>query len=166
MAQKRIQKELADLQKDPPANCSAGPTENDQFHWQATIVGPDDSPYAGGVFFLNIHFPTDYPFRPPKCNFITKIYHPNINANGSICLDILKDAWSPAYTLWSLLEAIASVLTDKPVSGLVNKVRSVSEQAENNMISNTIIRQPIQVPRQVEISRRRRRRTEVELLMS
>lgn len=112
MAQKRIQKELLDLQKDPPANCSAGPSENDQFHWQATIVGPDDSPYSGGVFFLNIHFPTDYPFRPPKCNFITKIYHPNINANGSICLDILKDQWSPALTISKVLLSISSLLTD------------------------------------------------------
>jgi ubiquitin-conjugating enzyme E2 D/E len=112
MALKRIQKELLDLQKDPPANCSAGPVENDQFHWQATIVGPDDSPYSGGVFFLNIHFPTDYPFRPPKVNFTTKIYHPNINANGSICLDILKDQWSPALTISKVLLSISSLLTD------------------------------------------------------
>ena len=95
MALKRIQKELVDFNKDPPANCSAGPVnDNDMFHWQATIMGPSDSPYQGGVFFLNIHFPTDYPFKPPKCTFTTRIYHPNINSNGSICLDILKDQWS------------------------------------------------------------------------
>ena len=58
-----------------------------------------DSPYAGGVFFLSIAFPTDYPFKPPKVSFTTKIYHPNINANGSICLDILRDQWSPALTI-------------------------------------------------------------------
>jgi ubiquitin-conjugating enzyme E2 D/E len=57
------------------------------------------SAYAGGVFFLAIHFPTDYPFKPPKVNFTTRIYHPNINSNGSICLDILRDQWSPALTI-------------------------------------------------------------------
>ena len=113
MALKRIQKELIDLGKDPPTNCSAGPqNEADQFHWQATIMGPDDSPFAGGVFFLNIHFPTDYPFKPPKFQFITKIYHPNINSNGSICLDILKDQWSPALTVSKVLLSISSLLTD------------------------------------------------------
>jgi len=112
MAMKRIQKELQDLAKDPPSSCSAGPENDDLFHWQATIMGPPDSPYQGGVFFLQIFFPTDYPFRPPKVNFTTRIYHPNINSNGSICLDILKDQWSPALTISKVLLSICSLLTD------------------------------------------------------
>merc|ERR1712142_694607 len=94
MALKRINKELQDLGRDPPAQCSAGPVGDDLFHWQATIMGPPESPYQGGVFFLTIHFPTDYPFKPPKVAFTTRIYHPNINSNGSICLDILRSQWS------------------------------------------------------------------------
>mmetsp|Transcript_18733 Transcript_18733/g.22476 ORF Transcript_18733/g.22476 Transcript_18733/m.22476 type:complete len:148 (+) Transcript_18733:154-597(+) len=112
MSLKRINKELTDLGKDPPANCSAGPIGDDMFHWQATIMGPDESPYSGGVFFLDIHFPADYPFKPPKVHFTTRIYHCNINSNGGICLDILKDQWSPALTISKVLLSICSLLTD------------------------------------------------------
>tara|TARA_Y100000992_G_scaffold110264_1_gene71788 strand:- start:793 stop:1239 length:447 start_codon:yes stop_codon:yes gene_type:complete len=109
---KRIQKELEEIKKDPPTNCSAGPVDDDIFHWQATIIGPEDSPYHGGVFIVNINFSTDYPFKPPKCQFLTKIYHPNINEQGGICLDILKENWSPALTVSKLLLSICSLLTD------------------------------------------------------
>ncbi|MCO5594595.1 hypothetical protein L7F22_048628 [Adiantum nelumboides] len=112
MASKRIQKELVDLQRDPPSNCSAGPVGENLFYWQATIVGPIDSPYAGGLFSILIHFPPDYPFKPPKVSFKTKVYHPNVNSNGSICLDILKEQWSPALTISKVLLSISSLLTD------------------------------------------------------
>jgi ubiquitin-conjugating enzyme E2 D/E len=91
--------------------CSSGKLRSwDPYVYRVTIYLPQidrrmasllqgDSPYAGGVFFLSITFPTDYPFKPPKVSFTTKIYHPNINANGSICLDILRDQWSPALTI-------------------------------------------------------------------
>ena len=127
MALKRIQKELIDLGRDPPANCSAGPTEEDQpLKWQATIMGPEDSPYHQGVFFLNIHFPPDYPFKPPKITFTTKIYHCNINSNGSICLDILKDQWSPALTISKVLLSISSLLTDaNPDDPLVPEIANL-----------------------------------------
>uniref|UniRef100_A0AAV2JHA9 Beta-mannosidase n=1 Tax=Knipowitschia caucasica TaxID=637954 RepID=A0AAV2JHA9_KNICA len=126
MALKRIQKELTDLGRDPPAQCSAGPVGDDMFHWQATIMGPTDSPYQGGVFFLTIHFPTDYPFKPPKVAFTTRIYHPNINSNGSICLDILRSQWSPALTISKVLLSICSLLTDpNPDDPLVPEIARI-----------------------------------------
>lgn len=112
MALRRIQKELKDLQMDPPANCSAGPIGEDMFKWEGVIMGPADSPYQGGVFKLEILFPVDYPFKPPKIQFTTKIYHPNINTAGLICLDILKQQWSPALTISKVLLSITSLLTD------------------------------------------------------
>ncbi|VFQ88177.1 unnamed protein product [Cuscuta campestris] len=112
MASRRILKELRDMQRDPPTSCSAGPLGQDIYNWQATIIGPNDSPYAGGVFQVAINFPPDYPFKPPKVAFRTKVLHPNINNNGSICLDILKDQWSPALTISKVLLSICSLLTD------------------------------------------------------
>lgn len=108
----RITKELKEIQNDPPANCSAGPEGEDMYEWQASIMGPKDSPYSGGVFWLKIHFPKDYPFKPPKVMFLTRIYHPNISSSGSICIDILKDNWSPALTISKVLLCICSLLDD------------------------------------------------------
>ncbi|KAL0698285.1 hypothetical protein Bca4012_054407 [Brassica carinata] len=132
MASKRILKELKDLQKDPPTSCSAGPVAEDMFHWQATIMGPTDSPYSGGVFLVTIHFPPDYPFKPPKVAFRTKVFHPNINSNGSICLDILKEQWSPALTISKVLLSICSLLTDpNPDDPLVPEIAHMYKTDKN-----------------------------------
>ena len=109
----RLKKELEDLNNNPPANCSAGIVDDDIYHWQATIMGPEDSPYDGGIFNLRIEFPHDYPFKPPKITFITKIYHCNINSAGNICLDILKEQWSPALTINKVLLSICSLMDDQ-----------------------------------------------------
>ncbi|XP_044448561.1 pyruvate kinase 1, cytosolic [Triticum aestivum] len=95
-----------------PSHLSAGPVSEDMFHWQATIMGPSDSPFTGGLFLVNIHFPLDHPFNPPKVSFRIKVFHPNINSNGSICLDILKEQWSPTLTISKVLLSICSLLTD------------------------------------------------------
>ena len=126
---KRILKELKELETDPPANCSAGPeTQYDLYKWSATILGPADSPYAGGVFHLQIQFPMDYPFKPPKVAFTTKVFHPNINAQGGICLDILKDQWSPALSIAKVLLSICSLLTDaNPRDPLVPEIARLYE---------------------------------------
>ena len=112
MSQRRIKKELEDIQHDPPANCSAGPVGDDIYTWEGVILGPSDTPYSGGMFRLSITFPENYPFKCPTIQFINKIYHPNINSSGVICLDILKSNWSPALTISKVLLSICSLLTD------------------------------------------------------
>jgi len=108
----RLRKELANIIKNPPSNCSAQMVNDNYFHWKAQIFGPEGTPYYGGIFNLEINFPTEYPFKPPKIHFITKVYHPNINSTGSICLDILKDKWSPALSISKVLISISSLLND------------------------------------------------------
>jgi ubiquitin-conjugating enzyme E2 D/E len=112
MALRRIERELEDLRRDPPSSCSAGPVGEDLFVWEGCIFGPDDSPFSGGVFKLSIQFPAEYPFRAPHLQFKTRIFHPNINGSGLICLDILKSQWSPALTISKVLLSITSLLTD------------------------------------------------------
>ena len=108
---KRIQKELTEFNNDPPEGFSAGPVDDsDMFKWEACITGPEESPYEGGNFQLSIEFPKDFPFKPPKVEFTTKVYHPNVKSTGTICLDILKDAWSPDITVSKILLAIQNLL--------------------------------------------------------
>ena len=136
----RIQKELSLLIKDPPDNCSAGPVDDDIFHWEGTIMGPTETVYEGGVFNLDIQFPKNYPFKPPKVRFQTKIYHPNINSGGFICLDIFKDNWSPALTISKVLLSICSLLTDpNPDDPLVVDIADeyVNEREKYNETAKT-----------------------------
>ena len=112
MSLRRLQRELRDFKKEQ-TNCTGGPVGDDIYHWTASIPGPVNTPYEGGIFQLDIHFPTDYPFMPPKIVFLTKIFHPNISEDGSICLDILKkSAWSPVLTISKVLISLCSLLDD------------------------------------------------------
>lgn len=128
-ALRRIQKEIQEQKNDSPHHCSAGPEGDDLFHWNATLIGPADSPYSDGVFVLDIVFTDAYPYKPPKIYFKTKIYHPNINASGGICLDVLKTAWTPALTVMKLLLSICSLLTDpNPDDPLVPEIAKLYKE--------------------------------------
>ncbi|QCD84442.1 constitutive photomorphogenesis protein 10 [Vigna unguiculata] len=109
---KRIQREMVELNNDPPPDCSAGPKGDNLYHWIATIIGTPGTPYQGGIFFLDIKFPSDYPFKPPQVVFKTRIYHCNVDPDGLVSMGILKDDWSPALTITKVLLAVRSIFTN------------------------------------------------------
>ncbi|CAA7396322.1 unnamed protein product [Spirodela intermedia] len=114
----RVQKELTECNKDKGVSgvsielYEGADGRGSLSHLRGTISGPITTPYEGGTFKINIHLPDGYPFEPPKMQFITKVWHPNISSqNGAICLDILKDQWSPALTLKTALVSLQALLS-------------------------------------------------------
>ena len=99
LAAKRIQKELTVMLDDPPTGCSMVQMGDDLFSWHVEVLGPPDSPFEGGTFGLLVTFPTSYPFKPPKVKFETRVFHPNINHSGDICLDTLSKQWVPSISM-------------------------------------------------------------------
>ncbi|KAG0602372.1 hypothetical protein M758_10G010400 [Ceratodon purpureus] len=100
---RRIIKETQRLLSEPAPGISASPSEENLRYFNVMILGPSQSPYEGGVFKLELFLPEEYPMAAPKVRFLTKIYHPNIDKLGRICLDILKDKWSPALQIRTVL---------------------------------------------------------------
>ncbi|KAJ6244016.1 ubiquitin-conjugating enzyme e2 5b-like [Anaeramoeba flamelloides] len=109
MAQGRLGTELVWLNQSPIEGVTAGPKGKDLNNWVATIIGPNQTPYEGGKFKLNIKFPTDYPFKAPTVTFTTKLYHPNVTEEGNICLAILDNEWAPSVRIIQVLEEIVEV---------------------------------------------------------
>eukprot|EP00656_Telonema_subtile_P019062 TRINITY_DN2035_c0_g1_i1.p1 TRINITY_DN2035_c0_g1~~TRINITY_DN2035_c0_g1_i1.p1 ORF type:complete len:151 (-),score=24.25 TRINITY_DN2035_c0_g1_i1:330-782(-) len=120
---KRIVKETARLMQEPPPGVSATPFEDNLRYFNVIIAGPSESTYEGGIFSLELFLPEDYPMVPPKVRFLTKIYHPNIDVLGRICLDILKDKWSPALQIRTVLLSIQALMSSpNPDDPLANDV--------------------------------------------
>lgn len=101
------------LQDDPPSGVSGAPTDNNIMIWNAVIFGPHDTPFEDGTFKLTLEFTEEYPNKPPTVRFVSKMFHPNVYADGSICLDILQNRWSPTYDVSAILTSIQSLL-DEP----------------------------------------------------
>ncbi|KAL8729692.1 MAG: hypothetical protein Q9181_004905 [Wetmoreana brouardii] len=111
---RRIAKEIADIQSDSVSHISAAPIGNgdDLTHLKGSFKGPPGTPYEGGTYTIDIRIPNDYPFKPPLMKFDTKIWHPNVSSQtGAICLDTLSAAWSPVLTIKSALLSLQSLLS-------------------------------------------------------
>jgi ubiquitin-conjugating enzyme E2 N len=107
----RITKETQRLVNEPVPGVNATPYADNIRYFNVVIAGPADSPYEGGAFRLELFLPAEYPMSPPKVRFLTKMYHPNIDKLGRICLDILKDKWSPALQIRTVLLSIQALLS-------------------------------------------------------
>ncbi|KAM7147433.1 ubiquitin-conjugating enzyme E2 N-like [Molossus nigricans] len=121
---RRTIKETQRLLAEPVPGIKAKPDESNARYFHVVIADPQDSPFVGGTFkFL-------YLMAAPKVRFMTKIYHPNVDKLGRICLDILKDKWSPALQIRTVLLSIQALLSapnpDNPLA------RDVAEQWKTN----------------------------------
>lgn len=132
---KRIIKETERLVSDPVPGITAAPLEDNLRYFEVTIDGPLSSPYAGGVFKLELFLPDDYPMCAPKVRFLTRIYHPNIDKLGRICLDVLKDNRSPALQIRTILLSIQALLgAPNPDDPLANDVAQDWKRDEKKAI--------------------------------
>lgn len=134
---RRIIKETQRLMQEPVPGIRACPDESNARYFHVTVTGPEDSPFEGGLFKLELFLPEDYPMSAPKVRFITKIYHPNIDRLGRICLDILKDKWSPALQIRTVLLSIQALLSaPNPDDPLANDVAELWKVNEAEAIRN------------------------------
>ena len=136
MTEKRIQREITEAKTNKDPNIQWGLKDpSDNKNWWASIIGPEGTSYHRFKLTLNITLPDNYPFTPLQISFTANIWHPNVGTSGNICLDILKDAWTPALKLSSVLLSISSLLNDpnpaSPLNGEAGR-QYTSNRAEYN----------------------------------
>lgn len=107
---KRLQQELMSLMMSNDKGVSAFPDGDNLFKWVGTIEGPHDSVYESLKYRLSLEFSSSYPYEPPTVKFTTPCFHPNVDDNGNICLDILKEKWSALYEVRTILLSIQLLL--------------------------------------------------------
>ena len=113
---KYLKQEFQQLQNDPILSLGATvglPDPNNIFHWNITLLGPQDTPYAGGMFFLTADFPDTYPQTKPEIRFVNKIYHLNVREkDGHICISTLNQ-WVANTPMVNVLSAIFALFYEQ-----------------------------------------------------
>ncbi|EPR62497.1 putative ubiquitin conjugating enzyme E2 [Toxoplasma gondii TgCatPRC2] len=112
VARRRIVQDISRVTRDPPHGVRASPFADSMMHCHAIIHGPEDTMWECGTFHLIITFTEDYPAFPPKVRFLSRLFHPNVYADGRICIDILQNQWSAMYDIAAVLTSIQSLLSD------------------------------------------------------
>ena len=108
----RLLKEFKEITKEKDGNVVLYPNENNIYEWSGKIKGPIGTPYEDGNFYILCEISSSYPVTPPVIKFISKVFHPNIHPQtGEICLDVLKNQWTPAWTLLYIMKAILVLLS-------------------------------------------------------
>ncbi|KAH8239825.1 hypothetical protein KR032_008217 [Drosophila birchii] len=107
---RQVMRELQDIEAKPPEGIKVLINERDALDIQALIEGPIGTPYAAGIFRVKLTLDNDFPKTPPKANFLTKIFHPNVSASGEICVNTLKKDWKPDLGIKHILVTIKCLL--------------------------------------------------------
>jgi len=133
---------------DTTQGCSASPHSDDNlFVWSATICGPQDSPWEGGIFSLRLTFSDSYPASAPRVRFVSEMFHPNIYPDGTLCMDTIQEQWSPVHSVASLLTSVRSLLCDPNVNSPANPQAAkmlVEEEKEYNKRVRRLARKTIE----------------------
>lgn len=137
----RLQSDLKAISQSPPEGVSASPSSEDNlFVWSASIFGPDDTPWEGGIFSLRITFGESYPEKPPRVRFTSEMFHPNVYSDGTLCLDIIQEAWSPCHNVCTILTSIQSLLTDPNCASPANPDAAQAYQHKRKEYNRTVRR--------------------------
>lgn len=121
-ARRRLLRDFKRLQQDPPTGVSGAPSEDNIMLWNTVIFGPNGTPFEDGTFRLTIEFTEEYPNKAPTVRFVSKMFHPNVYADGGICLDILQNRWSPTYDVSAILTSIQSLLDEPNPNSPANSI--------------------------------------------
>ncbi|CAE7415738.1 ubc-1 [Symbiodinium natans] len=141
VARRRLIRDLKKLQSDPPQGISASPAQDDIMSWTAVMFGPDDTPWEGGTFQLEVTFSEEFPTKPPHVKFLTKMFHPNIYNNGEICLDILQELARMCVFVYDVRSRPLSMLVPSTYSMDVNRLtRPRSHYSQRLKFINTLIK--------------------------